>query len=128
MVATMAEGGNASAADPSASVMCRLTTKLGEAFAVGGADVGFPTAVTRLGLSRTVNAMLSAKHTDATWDARPFDFLVEGELLRGELGEQRSMRHGQPCIHAWRGSVVGTTGVRDVLVPLPDVVCDDGHQ
>ena len=92
MVATMAEGGNASAGDPSASVMCRLTTKLGEAFAVGGADVGFPTAVTRLGLSRTVNAMLSAKHTDATWDARPFDFLVEGELLRGELGEHMRAR------------------------------------
>ena len=61
------------------SILCRWTTQLGEEWQVNQGDMAVPGHVTRYELSQTINALLQAKHP------RAFDFLVEGELLRGEL-------------------------------------------
>lgn len=75
--------------DASQRVLCRFTTKLSEEFRVAETDLAIPGSSTRYGLSQTVNALLRAASTgdedEVEAKGRVFDFLVEGELLRGEL-------------------------------------------
>ena len=58
----------------------RLTTSLDAPWKVTEAPIELPTRLSRYGLSEVVNTLLGG----AT--SRPFDFLLEGELLRTSLG------------------------------------------
>ena len=65
--------------EPSANV--RFTTRLEPSLRVTEAPIQLPVRLTRYGLSEVVNHLLGAA------PPRPFDFLLQGELLRGSLGK-----------------------------------------
>lgn len=68
----------------------RFTTHL-EQLRVTDAPIQIPTRLTRAGLSEVVNHLLAA--LDASHTQRPFDFLLNGTLVRGSIGEALG-RHG----------------------------------
>jgi len=59
----------------------RFTTRLEAHLRVSETPIQLPTRLTRYGLSEVVNHLLGAD------EARPFDFVVDGELLRGSLAK-----------------------------------------
>jgi ribosome biogenesis protein YTM1 len=76
-------------AEPSAEpsdplVEVRFTTRDAR-WRVSDAPIQLPTRLTRAGLSEVINHLLAAD--DSGYKSRPFDFLLEGELLRGPLGK-----------------------------------------
>ena len=77
-------------------VLCRFVTKLPEAFSVTSGDLAIPASASRYGLSQTVNALLAAAASSGQEGGvegkRVFDFLVEGELLRGNLNRHLEKR------------------------------------
>ncbi len=76
-----------SSAPDEPQVEVRFTTRL-EEHRVTDAPIQLPTRLTRAGLSEVVNHLLGSEHTP-----RPFDFLLEGTLLRGSLARGLE-RHG----------------------------------
>ena len=70
-------------AEPSLSV--RFTTQLEERLRVTDAPIQLPIRLTRAGLSEVVNHLLTT--LDSEHATRPFDFLLEGVLVRGSLGQ-----------------------------------------
>lgn len=69
-------------AEPQLSV--RFTTQL-EALRVTDAPIQLPIRLSRAGLSEVINHLLTGQ--DADHVARPFDFLLDGVLVRGPLGQ-----------------------------------------
>ena len=74
--------------EPQLSV--RFTTQL-EHLSVTDAPIQLPTRLSRAGLSEVVNHLLAT--LDSSHVPRPFDFLLNNELVRGPLGEALA-RHG----------------------------------
>ena len=68
-------------------VAVRLTTRLEAPWRVTEAPIQLPTRLTRFGLSEVVNHLLQGQPT------RPFDFVLNGELLRGSLAKAM-VKHG----------------------------------
>ncbi|XP_052172807.1 ribosome biogenesis protein WDR12 homolog [Diospyros lotus] len=66
-------------------VQVRFVTKLRPPFKVPTASIAIPSNVTRLGLSAVVNNLLQSGNAD--WKPEPFDFLINGELVRMSLEE-----------------------------------------
>ena len=81
-----ASGVAAESAEP--QVQARFTTNLDARWRVTDSPIQLPTRLTRDGLSEVVNHLLGDNH-----QPRPFDFLLNGELLRGSLAKGL-VRHG----------------------------------
>uniref|UniRef100_A0A251LF83 Ribosome biogenesis protein WDR12 homolog n=1 Tax=Manihot esculenta TaxID=3983 RepID=A0A251LF83_MANES len=64
-------------------IQARFVTKLKPPFKAPVAAITIPANITRLGLSTIVNSLLEAGNAD--WDNQPFDFLIDGELVRMSL-------------------------------------------
>ncbi|KAK4794832.1 hypothetical protein SAY86_012826 [Trapa natans] len=64
-------------------VQVRFITKLEAPLKVPSASIAVPADLTRLGLSTIINSLLKSKNSD--WEAEPFDFLIDGELVRMSL-------------------------------------------
>ncbi|QDZ22179.1 WDR12-like ribosome biogenesis protein [Chloropicon primus] len=78
--------------DASQKVLCRFVTKLPDELKVPSTDIALPSNSTRYGLSQTINALLSTADEDDEEGPKVFDFLVSGELLRGELARHLAKR------------------------------------
>ncbi|KAK6805911.1 hypothetical protein RDI58_003696 [Solanum bulbocastanum] len=66
-------------------VQVRFVTKFKPPFKVPPTSIAIPSNLTRLGLSSIVNNLLKAGKDD--WNPEPFDFLIDGELVRMSLEE-----------------------------------------
>ncbi|KNA05180.1 hypothetical protein SOVF_192760 [Spinacia oleracea] len=66
-------------------VQVRFVTQLDQKFKVPPSTIALPSDLTRLGLSSVVNNLLKAVVSD--WEPEPFDFLIDGELVRMSLEE-----------------------------------------
>ncbi|KAL2938466.1 Ribosome biogenesis protein WDR12-like protein [Bienertia sinuspersici] len=66
-------------------VQVRFITHLEDQFKVPSNAIAVPSDLTRLGLSSIVNNLLKAVNPD--WVSEPFDFLINGELVRMSLEE-----------------------------------------
>ncbi|KAJ7971063.1 Ribosome biogenesis protein WDR12-like [Quillaja saponaria] len=64
-------------------VQVRFITKLEAPLKVPTTSIAVPSNLTRFGLSTIVNNLLEARNPD--WEAEPFDFLIDGELVRMSL-------------------------------------------
>lgn len=64
-------------------VQVRFVTKLEPPLRVPKSSIAVPSNLTRMGLSETVNLLLKAG--DAELESQPFDFIVDGELIRMPL-------------------------------------------
>ncbi|MCL7035648.1 hypothetical protein MKW94_001977 [Papaver nudicaule] len=64
-------------------VQVRFTTKLKAPLKAPTTSIAIPSNLTRLGLSSVVNNLLKAGKSD--WEPQPFDFLIDGELVRMSL-------------------------------------------
>eukprot|EP00854_Cymbomonas_tetramitiformis_P004895 gene4895-5977_t len=62
-----------------AQVLSRFVTRMPEEYRVTDTPIAVPSRITRYGLSEVVNHLLALEKP------RPFDFLVDGELIRGSL-------------------------------------------
>ncbi|XP_062151053.1 ribosome biogenesis protein WDR12 homolog [Alnus glutinosa] len=71
------------AEENSRRVQVRFVTKLKPPLKVPPSSIAIPSNLTRLGLSTVVNNLLQAGNLD--WKAEPFDFLIDGELVRMSL-------------------------------------------
>lgn len=71
--------------EPSRQVQVRFVTKLRDPFRVPSSSMTVPANFTRLGLSAVINGLLGAGNAD--WKHEPFDFLINGELVRMSLEE-----------------------------------------
>ncbi|KAL3636566.1 WD repeat-containing protein 12 [Castilleja foliolosa] len=69
----------------SRQVQVRFITKLKPPYKVAHASISIPANLTRFGLSALVNNLLQAENED--WESEPFDFLIDGELVRMSLEE-----------------------------------------
>ncbi|TKW35674.1 hypothetical protein SEVIR_2G390300v4 [Setaria viridis] len=67
-------------ADPSRQVRVRFVTKMPPPLRAPPAAIAVPADLSRMGLSEIVNSLLAAAEPDHK--AQPFDFLVDGELVR----------------------------------------------
>lgn len=65
------------------SVQVRFVTSLEDRYKVPTTSIAIPSNLTRLGLSSVVNNIL--KSADSDWEPEPFDFLIDGELVRMSL-------------------------------------------
>ncbi|XP_057807941.1 ribosome biogenesis protein WDR12 homolog isoform X2 [Salvia miltiorrhiza] len=66
-------------------VQVRFITKLQQPYKVQQASISIPANLTRFGLSALVNNLLLTSNAD--WTTEPFDFLIDGELVRMSLEE-----------------------------------------
>uniref|UniRef100_A0A7N0T8E5 Ribosome biogenesis protein WDR12 homolog n=1 Tax=Kalanchoe fedtschenkoi TaxID=63787 RepID=A0A7N0T8E5_KALFE len=66
-------------------VQVRFVTKLQHPYKAPNASIAIPGSLTRRGLSIVVNDLLKSRDSD--WVAEPFDFLIDGELVRLSLEE-----------------------------------------
>lgn len=66
-------------------IQVRFTTKLKAPFKLPSTSITIPSNLTRFGLSSIVNNLL--KDGDEDWETEPFDFLIDGELVRMSLEE-----------------------------------------
>ncbi|PHT41856.1 hypothetical protein CQW23_20710 [Capsicum baccatum] len=66
-------------------VQVRFVTKLKPPFKAPPTSIAIPSNLTRFGLSSIVNNLLEAGKDD--WNPEPFDFLIDGELVRMSLEE-----------------------------------------
>ncbi|CAA0823360.1 Transducin/WD40 repeat-like superfamily protein [Striga hermonthica] len=71
--------------ESSRQVQVRFVTKLKPPYKVPQASISIPANLTRFGLSALVNNLLQAANED--WESEPFDFLIDGELVRMSLEE-----------------------------------------
>ncbi|KAF3620951.1 putative folate transporter 1, chloroplastic-like [Capsicum annuum] len=83
-------GGGAAAAtkrveESARRVQVRFVTKLKPPFKAPPTSIAIPSNLTRFGLSSIVNNLLKAGKDD--WNPEPFDFLIDGELVRMSLEE-----------------------------------------
>lgn len=69
--------------DSERRVQVRFVTKLQAPLKVPTSSIAIPSNLTRLGLSTLVNNLLQAGNPD--WETEPFDFLIDGELVRMSL-------------------------------------------
>ena len=105
--------GPASAANESEpSVRVRFTTRLAEQWHVTDAPLQLPTRLARKGLSEVINHLLAS--SDSSYVPRPFDFLLNGELVRTSLRKALA-RHGLSG-----EDVVTIEYVEDVPPPTPE--------
>ncbi|XP_072991767.1 ribosome biogenesis protein WDR12 homolog isoform X2 [Typha latifolia] len=74
-----------SGSDPSRQIRVRFVTKLEPSLRVPAAPIAVPSHLTRMGLSEIVNHILNSANTE--YENQPFDFLVDGELVRMPLDE-----------------------------------------
>ncbi|GMN42112.1 hypothetical protein TIFTF001_011338 [Ficus carica] len=74
---------NGDAEDTATRIQARFFTKLEPPFKVPATSIALPSNLTRLGLSTVVNNLLQAGNPD--WNPEPFDFLIDGELVRMSL-------------------------------------------
>ncbi|KAK1292892.1 hypothetical protein QJS10_CPB17g01965 [Acorus calamus] len=77
--------------EASRQVRVRFVTKLPPPLKVSASSIAVPTNLTRMGLSEIVNLLL--KNGDPEYELQPFDFLIDGELVRMSL-EQFLMAKG----------------------------------
>ncbi|KAG6418197.1 hypothetical protein SASPL_120397 [Salvia splendens] len=66
-------------------VQVRFVTKLQHPYKVQQASISIPANLTRFGLSALVNNLLFTANVN--WTTEPFDFLIDGELVRMSLEE-----------------------------------------
>ncbi|XP_042066028.1 ribosome biogenesis protein WDR12 homolog [Salvia splendens] len=66
-------------------VQVRFVTKLPQSYRVQQASISIPANLTRFGLSALINNLLLTTSED--WTTEPFDFLIDGELVRMSLEE-----------------------------------------
>ncbi|CAN1274021.1 Ribosome biogenesis protein WDR12 homolog, partial [Linum perenne] len=66
-------------------IQARFVTKLKPPFKAPPTAITIPATVTRLGLSSIVNSLLQAGAPE--WESEPFDFLIDGELVRMSLDQ-----------------------------------------
>ncbi|CAN0898642.1 Ribosome biogenesis protein WDR12 homolog, partial [Linum grandiflorum] len=66
-------------------IQVRFVTKLKPPFKAPPTAITIPATVTRLGLSSIVNSLLQAGAPE--WESQPFDFLIDGELVRMSLDQ-----------------------------------------
>ncbi|XP_010258084.1 PREDICTED: ribosome biogenesis protein WDR12 homolog [Nelumbo nucifera] len=71
--------------ESSRRVQARFVTKLQPPLRVPPVSIAVPSNLTRIGLSAVVNNLLKAGNSD--WEPQPFDFLIDGELVRMSLEE-----------------------------------------
>ncbi|KAF3444856.1 hypothetical protein FNV43_RR14549 [Rhamnella rubrinervis] len=71
------------AEETSRRVQVRFVTKLQPPFKAPTASIAIPSTLTRMSLSTIVNNLLQSGNPD--WKAEPFDFLIDGELVRMSL-------------------------------------------
>ena len=64
-------------------VQVRFVTKLKPPMTVPPLPIAIPSNLTRLGLSTLVNNLIQNGNPD--WNTQPFDFLIDGELVRMSL-------------------------------------------
>ncbi|XWS32959.1 hypothetical protein CRYUN_Cryun22dG0035700 [Craigia yunnanensis] len=69
--------------DNSRRIQVRFVTKLKAPYKVPTTAIAIPSDLSRLGLSSIVNKLLQA--VDSEWKTEPFDFLIDGELVRMSL-------------------------------------------
>ncbi|CAN8236305.1 unnamed protein product [Cochlearia groenlandica] len=69
--------------DASKRLHVKFVTKLESPFKVPVSSVAIPSNVTRLGLSSIVNSIIEIENPE--WKTEPFDFLIDGELIRMSL-------------------------------------------
>lgn len=69
--------------ETSRRVQVRFTTKLQSPFKTPPTSIAIPSNLTRMGLSAIVNNLLKSGNPD--WKPEPFDFLIDGELVRMSL-------------------------------------------
>ncbi|KAI3669956.1 hypothetical protein L6452_41470 [Arctium lappa] len=69
--------------DVSRRVQVRFVTKLQPPFKAPTTSIALPSNLTRMGLSAVVNNLLQSGNDD--WKPEPFDFLIDGELVRMSL-------------------------------------------
>lgn len=69
--------------DVSRRVQVRFVTKLKPPFKAPTTSIALPSNLTRMGLSAVVNNLLQSGNDD--WKPEPFDFLIDGELVRMSL-------------------------------------------
>nr|KAJ0206477.1 hypothetical protein LSAT_V11C500278190 [Lactuca sativa] len=69
--------------DVSRRVQVRFVTKLKPPFKAPTTTIALPSTLTRKGLSSVVNSLLQSGNDD--WKHEPFDFLIDGELVRMSL-------------------------------------------
>ncbi|KAL9227001.1 hypothetical protein vseg_002750 [Gypsophila vaccaria] len=67
------------------TVQARFFTQLDDPFKVPSHPFALPSNLTRLGLSSVINSLLHS--LDSAWEPEPFDFLINGELIRMSLEE-----------------------------------------
>lgn len=63
----------------------RFVTRLRPPYKAPTTSIAIPANITRMGLSAVVNNLLKAGNSD--WTPEPFDFLIDGELIRMSLEE-----------------------------------------
>ncbi|CAM8923201.1 unnamed protein product [Rhodiola kirilowii] len=71
--------------EASRSVQVRFVTKLKPPYKVPNAPIAIPANFSRFRLSTLVNGLL--KSNDSDWKVEPFDFLIDGELVRLSIEE-----------------------------------------
>lgn len=71
--------------EASTRVQVRFVTKLKPPYKAPPISIAIPTNLTRFGLSALVNNLLKAGNDE--WKNEPFDFLIDGELVRMSLEE-----------------------------------------
>ncbi|KAJ3697964.1 hypothetical protein LUZ61_001669 [Rhynchospora tenuis] len=76
---------NGSGSDASRQVQVRFVTRLSPPLRVPPSSMAVPSHLTRFGLSDIVNLLL--KNSDPDHENQPFDFLIDGELVRMKLDE-----------------------------------------
>ncbi|XP_020577207.1 ribosome biogenesis protein WDR12 homolog [Phalaenopsis equestris] len=76
-------GSNGINEDLSRQVRVRFLTKLPPPFKVQTSSIAIPANLSRMGLSEIVNLLL--KNSNAEFETTPFDFLIDGELIRMPL-------------------------------------------
>ncbi|BBH00239.1 Transducin/WD40 repeat-like superfamily protein [Prunus dulcis] len=69
--------------DASRVVHVRFITKLDRPFKVPNSSISVASNFTRFGLSSVVNNLIQTENPD--WEVEPFDFLINGELVRMSL-------------------------------------------
>ncbi|KAK8644386.1 hypothetical protein V6N13_123694 [Hibiscus sabdariffa] len=109
-------------------IQVRFVTKLKARYKVPNTAIAIPSHLHRLGLSSIVNKLLQAVNSE--WKTEPFDFLIDGELVRMPLEEfllakgisaEKTLeieyiravaprREEEPCLHDdWVSAVDGSS-------------------
>lgn len=71
--------------ETSRQVQVRFVTKLAPSLRTPKTSIAIPSNLSRMGLSAVVNNLLKSAKPD--WEPEPFDFLIDGELVRMQLGQ-----------------------------------------